>query len=151
MEEITEKAMRESFRETVALIEESPILRDIFKKGAENMIACKELSNSNLLEKIHYAMVFGFSVQRMLKKRFYYDITQGELHKKRDGYEIIFNGQKSIVLTEKNSNFTNAEILELARKELNLTIPDTALVRKLSEFEVMKLKKEVLTQMSEKE
>ena len=36
MNELTEKTMREAFKETTAEIEESPILQSMFSKGVEN-------------------------------------------------------------------------------------------------------------------
>lgn len=151
MNELTEKTMREAFKETTADIQESPILQSLFSKGIENFSKCKDLAGLNLESKLYYAMVLGYSFQNILQKQFISDVKKDCLHQVRDGYEITYGEEKQVILTHKGAEFeSDKQIIELARENLGIEIPDTAKVRKLTEIEVARCKKDVLNEMNKK-
>lgn len=150
MNELTEKTMREAFKETTAEIEESPILQSMFSKGVENFSKCKDLADLNLESKLYYAMVLGYSFQTILQRDFINDVKKDCLHQVRDGYEIIDGDNTQVILVHKGTKLTDKEVIELARENLGVGIPDTAKVRKLTEIEVARYKRDVLNEINEK-
>ena len=72
------------------------------------------------------------------------------MHQVRDGYEIKDGDNTQIILAPKGSELSDKEVIELAREHLGIGIADTATVRKLSEIEVAKYKKEVINEINEK-
>lgn len=150
MNELTEKTMREAFKETTAEIEESPILQSMFSKGVENFSKCKDLADLNLASKLYYAMVLGYSFQTILQRNFLNEVKKDCMHQVRDGYEIIDGDKTQIILAPKGSELSDKEVIELAREHLGIGIPDTAKVRKLTEIEVARYKRDVLNEINEK-
>ena len=111
MNELTEKTMREAFKETTADIQESPILQSLFSKGVENFSKCKDLAGLNLESKLYYAMVLGYSFQNILQKQFISDVKKDCLHQVRDGYEIINGDNRQVILVHKGSELTDKEVI----------------------------------------
>ena len=151
MNKLTEKAMREAFRETTKDIEESPILQSMFSNGVKNFSRCKDLASLKLEDKLYYAMVLGYSFQTILQREFLNDVRKDCMHQVRDGYEIKDGDNTQIILAPKGSELSDKEVIELAREHLGIGIADTATVRKLSEIEVAKYKKEVINEINKKE
>ena len=150
MHRITEEAMRETFRETISEVETSPILRDLFNTSIQKFKSCTELATLPLNEKLYYALLMGYSMKRCLERQFIMDITQEKLHEKLDGYEVKDEFDTvHIILTEKNHYRTEEEAREFIAQDIRLQGVNVASVKKLSEFEIQRYRKEILQNIGE--
>lgn len=150
MNRITAEAIMQTHRETIREINSNPFLQELFDKSLESFSKCTEMAMLSPKERLYYALVMGYSMKRCLERQFIMDITQEKLHEKLDGYEVKDEFDTvHIILTEKNHYRTEEEAREFIAQDIRLQGVNVASVKKLSEFEIQRYRKEILQNIGE--